>query len=238
MKNIGANSITDEEFFSVAYPTDTYGLGIDDIQALIDLAATIKRTVRLQESTQILECLESLLEVSGCAFGVFDPSKKEYVYITSSFPVSELPNYASTSCSADGVLMLRNAHGLFTANFQHLRKTMYQFFVVRTDGVSLTERQMQIITYLLPSIYSAAARLSYINFRLMAIGLTSREYEVARWILEGKDNWSIAKILGVGERTVKFHNCNLFKKLSVNNRSELIVLYHKAVVAMSAHVQK
>jgi len=42
--------------------------------------------------------------------------------------------------------------------------------------------------------------------------LTKRELEVWYWIREGKTNWEIATILGLAERTVKFHIRNLFER--------------------------
>ncbi|MGC4118137.1 MAG: helix-turn-helix transcriptional regulator [Myxococcales bacterium] len=45
--------------------------------------------------------------------------------------------------------------------------------------------------------------------------LTRRERSVAGWLVEGKTNGEIAKILGVSEATAKYHVANILAKLGV-----------------------
>jgi len=52
--------------------------------------------------------------------------------------------------------------------------------------------------------------------------LSSREMTILTWITHGKTNWDIAKILGVSERTVRFHVESIFAKLDVTSRSQAI----------------
>ena len=54
--------------------------------------------------------------------------------------------------------------------------------------------------------------------------LTAREREILCWAAEGKTNWDIGMILGISERTVKFHFSNIFLKLSVQNRPQAVVM--------------
>ena len=42
------------------------------------------------------------------------------------------------------------------------------------------------------------------------------------WIRKGKTNWEIAVILGVAERTVKFHLQNAMSKLGATTRSQAV----------------
>ncbi|MDH5545656.1 MAG: helix-turn-helix transcriptional regulator [Gammaproteobacteria bacterium] len=53
--------------------------------------------------------------------------------------------------------------------------------------------------------------------------LTSREKTVLRWAMEGKSAWEIGTILGITERTVKFHFTNIYRKMGVSSRSQAIV---------------
>jgi DNA-binding CsgD family transcriptional regulator len=53
--------------------------------------------------------------------------------------------------------------------------------------------------------------------------LSPRENEVTRLLLEGKSNKQIAFALGVSIRTVEFHLRNIFAKLEVGSRVELIL---------------
>ena len=50
--------------------------------------------------------------------------------------------------------------------------------------------------------------------------LTARELEILRWVAEGHTNARIAGKLWVTEQTVKFHLSNIYRKLSVQNRTE------------------
>jgi DNA-binding NarL/FixJ family response regulator len=51
-------------------------------------------------------------------------------------------------------------------------------------------------------------------------GLTAREREILRLLIEGHSNAQLAHMLWVTEQTVKFHLSNIYRKLGVANRSE------------------
>ncbi|MER2490493.1 helix-turn-helix domain-containing protein [Catenovulum sediminis] len=53
--------------------------------------------------------------------------------------------------------------------------------------------------------------------------LSKRETEVVELILLGLTNKAIAEQLYVSERTVKFHCSNVYEKMRVSNRLELIL---------------
>ncbi len=48
--------------------------------------------------------------------------------------------------------------------------------------------------------------------------LTPRQREVMHWVIPGKSNWEIAKILRCTEGTVKKHMDPIFRRLGVENR--------------------
>jgi len=58
--------------------------------------------------------------------------------------------------------------------------------------------------------------------KLQRGGLTAREYEVAILVAEGKSNREIADALVVSERTVEWHIRNIFSKLGLQSRSQLV----------------
>lgn len=60
--------------------------------------------------------------------------------------------------------------------------------------------------------------------------LSRREKEVVTLLLQGKSNKQIALLLGVSERTVEFHLKNIYAKLQVNSRVELILKLGKATI--------
>jgi non-specific serine/threonine protein kinase len=52
-------------------------------------------------------------------------------------------------------------------------------------------------------------------------GLTRREREVAQLVASGKPNRGIARVLGVGERTVEGHVAGALAKLGFSSRAQL-----------------
>lgn len=63
-----------------------------------------------------------------------------------------------------------------------------------------------------------------LNFteKLKAYGLTKRELEIAGMIAEGKSNGEIAGQLYISETTVKKHVSNIFEKMGISRREELV----------------
>ena len=53
--------------------------------------------------------------------------------------------------------------------------------------------------------------------------LTDREQEVVRWVIQGMSNKEIASQLGISEKTVKTHLSNIFTKLKVSKRLQLLL---------------
>ncbi len=54
-------------------------------------------------------------------------------------------------------------------------------------------------------------------------GLSNREAEVAELVTKGLSNKEVASQLFVTEKTVKFHLTNIYKKMNVKSRAQLIV---------------
>jgi len=52
--------------------------------------------------------------------------------------------------------------------------------------------------------------------------LSPREVTIINWMKNGKTNWEIGKILGVSERTIRFHIESIFEKLGVTSRSQAV----------------
>lgn len=56
-----------------------------------------------------------------------------------------------------------------------------------------------------------------------ADGLTEREREVLLCLVQGMNNKEIAKSLFISDKTVKIHVSNIFKKLGVKSRSQVVI---------------
>ncbi|HLL82946.1 MAG TPA: LuxR C-terminal-related transcriptional regulator, partial [Longimicrobium sp.] len=55
-----------------------------------------------------------------------------------------------------------------------------------------------------------------------AAGLTAREAEIARLVADRKSNKTIARVLDISPRTVTTHLSNIFRKLEIGSRGELV----------------
>jgi len=59
---------------------------------------------------------------------------------------------------------------------------------------------------------------------LLALGISKKEWRVLQYIIDGKSNDDIAQTMFIAVSTVKTHINNLYKKLSVVNRKEAILV--------------
>jgi LuxR family transcriptional regulator len=57
--------------------------------------------------------------------------------------------------------------------------------------------------------------------------LTSREKEILQWVSVGKSCGETGSILGITERTIKFHLQNVYRKLEVVNRAQAVTVAHQ-----------
>ncbi|MCZ7627522.1 MAG: helix-turn-helix transcriptional regulator [Candidatus Methylomirabilis sp.] len=53
--------------------------------------------------------------------------------------------------------------------------------------------------------------------------LTARERDVVQWVLQGMTNKEIAVQLGIADKTVKTHLSNIFNKLKISRRLQLVL---------------
>lgn len=60
--------------------------------------------------------------------------------------------------------------------------------------------------------------------KLEAAGLSRREVEVANQVMGGHKNSKIAALMGIGEKTVKFHLTAVYKKLNIKSRAQLMAI--------------
>jgi len=101
------------------------------------------------------------------------------------------------------------------------------------DASSNDERTYYVLHYVFSCLTKAQARMDAPKagqFRVHdhACPLSPRELTVLRWMKEGKTNWEIARILGLSERTVRFHVGGIFEKLDVTSRTQAVA---RALVA-------
>jgi DNA-binding CsgD family transcriptional regulator len=114
------------------------------------------------------------------------------------------------------------AHGVY--DIERCVATYHSFY--RIPG-RLGPDHAEALKQLVPILHESLCRaveplLDSSGPRIALASLTSREKEIAQWVGLGKSNGVIAKISGLSENTVKHHLTNIFSKLAVESRAELI----------------
>jgi DNA-binding CsgD family transcriptional regulator len=114
-------------------------------------------------------------------------------------------------------------HGITTGMLERERgfATFFSFAGGETNG---TQRFTRLLEYLLPSIHRVLIANTHTPLFNRVKGLSPREMTVLLWMKEGKTNWEIAQIVGVTERTVRFHVEGIFMKLDASSRTQAVAL--------------
>ena len=87
------------------------------------------------------------------------------------------------------------------------------------------ERYVHLVEYLGHHLHLALMRTARRNApatEQCVKELSPREVTILNWIKNGKTNWEVGQILGVTERTVRFHLASIFSKLDVTSRSQAV----------------
>ena len=64
--------------------------------------------------------------------------------------------------------------------------------------------------------------IQYLKTYLSEQGLSKRETEVVVLVLQGLTNKQVADKLCVAEKTVKFHLTNIYKRMNISRRSQIV----------------
>jgi DNA-binding CsgD family transcriptional regulator len=66
------------------------------------------------------------------------------------------------------------------------------------------------------------------EFRVTRAPLTKRQRDIASLLVEGKQNKEIARRLGISEHTVKSQLLRAYRRLGINNRTQLAIAVRSA----------
>ena len=80
----------------------------------------------------------------------------------------------------------------------------------------------KLLTQVLESLFEKISDLQVPQAE-MRDNLTDREQEVVKWVVQGRTNKEIGAELGISEKTVKTHLSNIFSKLKVGRRLQLLL---------------
>lgn len=192
---------------------------------LIHIVSKLQDSYHVNSILPVLLSLEDLIKVNAITIGVYDSQshKIKYKVETKTKEVTpELELHLKTQISLGSLSSVSNQTFIFYA---HQDDHFSTFLYFHQESNYLTHNQRHLLNFLLPYFYSSTYRIFRISNEFTELNFTHREQEVLEWIKEGKDNWTIGKILGISERTIKFHTCNIFKKLGVSSRIEAICWY-------------
>lgn len=99
------------------------------------------------------------------------------------------------------------------------------FFGLYRPPRPLSATHRYLLHLITPHLHVAALRFSKRQSRtdhFNMFDITQREGEILRWLYLGKTNWEIGQLLRISDKTVKNHIQNIFSKLDVHNRVQLV----------------
>lgn len=114
-------------------------------------------------------------------------------------------------------------HGITTGILERNRG-FATFFSFAGGDAKGTARYRGLLEYLIPYLHRVLIANTHTPLSNRAKGLSPREMTVLLWMKEGKTNWEIARIVGVTERTVRFHVEGIFMKLDASSRTQAVAV--------------
>ncbi len=96
------------------------------------------------------------------------------------------------------------------------------FFSFAGGDAKNTIRCKGLLEYLSPILHRLVIANTHTASPNLVSALSPRETMVLNWMKLGKTNWEISKIIGVSERTVRFHVESIFMKLDVGSRTQAV----------------
>jgi len=152
-----------------------------------------------------------------------DPVRKYIMQVNGAFLWSELDLVKGHILKKDEKLVMNEARearlldGIGFALHAPRNEVLGMGFASSSGGVELHPNLLSLVTMLATQFHTVFIKLNKKEDTQYII-LTAREKEILYWCYKGKSNWTIGEILGISENTVKFHMCNVFTKLSANNK--------------------
>lgn len=102
------------------------------------------------------------------------------------------------------------------------RHRMVSLFSFAGAAIADDPRYSRIVEYVTPFLHLALLRSAFALNTETPLSL--RESEILSWVSKGKTNWEIARILGISERTAKFHVRNILEKLEASSRGHAVAI--------------
>ncbi|MBI2902083.1 MAG: response regulator transcription factor [Candidatus Methylomirabilis oxyfera] len=200
---------------------DDHALFREGLRMLLEQHADIKIVGEAGDGFQAIRMVESLqpdimlLDVQMPRMGGIEvlskirhKSSKTKVLILSAFLEDEMIIEALQN-GAKGYLLKTLSH-----------KEIARAIRATHSGEFWAERKVlsHVLETLLQKVHARQAPLSE-----MRVSLTDREQEIVEWVMQGMTNKEVAARLGISEKTVKTHLGNIFSKLKISRRLQLLL---------------
>jgi LuxR family transcriptional regulator, quorum-sensing system regulator CviR len=101
-------------------------------------------------------------------------------------------------------------------------ENMVSFFSFAGDCEEDNQRFLPVIQYLLEHVHEVLFEQRPVAVTPLTAPLSPREITVLNWMKLGKTNGEIAMIIGISERTVRFHAERIYVKLDVTSRAQAV----------------
>lgn len=97
-------------------------------------------------------------------------------------------------------------------------------FASQSSNTPLHQNYIGILEYIVHRLHYTLIKNTPTTTNSASNILSTRELSVLQWMTQGKTNWEISRILGVSERTIRFHVEGIFCKLDVTSRSHAVAM--------------
>jgi len=185
----------------------------------------------------------SLSHLGNCRFGTWFPTQLlvappgVHVLLIDVSSIPEWPEAVRKWADAGHrtILMVNGGWGTETTELRALHLGVRGIVHISQDFLQQLSEAIRFVA--LGQLFASAEVLDafYCGTRRMrpqsdASHLSFREEQVMDLLLKSLSNRRIGAVLGISERTAKFHVCNLLRKLQVKTRRELIEKYGNVLV--------
>ena len=142
--------------------------------------------------------------------------------------LSDIQRHPGLRRRARRVMTLLAAQGLTDAFaipcFDH--RLRFSALVIMGQDLSLRPTSRYVMTQIATDVFARLASIHAAPPSLAAQhALTPRQLEIATWLIAGKTDWEIGKILQISPKTVNFHVENIKRAYDVRSRNQFVAAF-------------
>ncbi len=115
----------------------------------------------------------------------------------------------------------------YTYGLRNFKGNEGSLFSLSGGSIEHNARSQTVLEHVVPHFHYALSRVlngDDKKKKSAGIKISSREKEVLKWLKEGKSTWDVSVLLGISERTVKFHVNKVMQTLDAVNRTQAVAI--------------